>query len=178
MQDVFTGKNATLTLAASQTPEGDATSAVLAGYGLTSGTAIARLTAIEVYVDTALEEFHQIGQRYATSLHPGDIHIHGKVGQAYINGALLFLLLGKGGLNTNPLEQYVQPNFDIIMSLTNPAILNPAAEAKMTIKGVKFATWMNTIPEDGFVMQNLTFKAIKINVDDTGDGVFTPIAFK
>lgn len=176
MQDVFTGKNGTLTLSPSQTliPEGAAATDIHNAYKLPAAAApIARLTAIEVYVDTALEEFHQIGQRHAVSLHPGDIHIHGKVGQAYINGALLFLLLGGGASKNNPKEQYVQPVFDIAMSLTDPAIADTTTAATLTITGVKFATWMNTIPEDGFVMQNLTFKALKINVVDKGSGVDT-----
>ena len=180
MQDVFTGKNGTLTLTPSNAlvPEGVAATKIHTAYGLTPAAAvIARLTAIEVYVDTALEEFHQIGQRHAISLHPGDIHIHGKVGQAYVNGALLFLLLGAGAAKNNPAEQYVQPVFDINMTLTDPAIADTKTNATLTITGVKFATWMNTIPEDGFVMQNLTFKALKINVVDKGAGVDSSAIF-
>ena len=48
------------------------------------------------HVDTDLEGFHEVGRRHAVSLNPGNIHISGKVGRAYINGALLFLLQAAG----------------------------------------------------------------------------------
>jgi len=176
MQDVFTGKHGVLTLTPDKkTPEGTAASTVLAAYGDAATSTIARLSNIEVYVDTALEEFHQIGFRHAVSIHPGDIHIHGKVGRAYVNGAMLFLLQGKGATDQFKSEPYVQPAFDISLALNDPAV--PTSTAIVSITGVKFATWMHTIPEDGFIMENLTFKALAINVVDKADKV-TSVTFK
>jgi len=167
--NVFTGKNGTLTLIADTTPpgiEGAAAGAVLKAYnkGNTS-PAIARITNVEVYVQTGLEEFHEVGTRKAISLHPGDIHVHGKIGRAYVNGQLLFLLLGKGAAATKQAEPYVQPVFQLKLDLNDPA--NPG-QVELVVDGVKLQNWVTTIPEEGFVMENVTFKGLDIHVVDAG----------
>src|SRR6266571_8061022 len=113
MTNVFTGANGTLTLADESSPEGTDAKAVMDSYELRT---VGRVTEVQVRVQTQLEEFHEIGRRHATSLHPGDVHINGTVGRAYVNGALLFLLLGRGAGPTQVPEPYVQPTF--AMTLT------------------------------------------------------------
>ncbi len=61
-----------------------------------TATIVGRVTEVEVCVRTELEEFFEIGARDVATISPGNVHISGSVGRAYINGALLFLLLGRG----------------------------------------------------------------------------------
>lgn len=167
--NVYTGKNGTLTLIADTTPpgiEGKDAGAVLSAYNNKSTSpAIARVTNVEVYVQTKLEEFHEVGTRKAISLHPGDIFISGKIGRAYVNGQLLFLLLGKGASATKIAEPYVQPVFQLKLDLNDPA--NPG-QVELVVDGVKLENWVQSIPEEGFVMENVTFKALDIHVVDAG----------
>ena len=44
-----------------------------------------------------MKPFHELGQRYATELRPGNVNINGTIGRAHVNGALLKLMLGDGG---------------------------------------------------------------------------------
>jgi len=123
-------------------------------------------------VQTDLEEFHEIGRRHPTSLHPGNIHISGKITRAHINGALLFLLLGRGARPTAEAEPYVQPVFNMVVTLTDTAV--PGNAAGLELKGVKLQNWGYSLPEEDFVMENVTFKALTIRVADkdapTGGG--------
>jgi hypothetical protein len=161
MTNVLTGSNGTITLADEDTPEGKDAKAVLDTYELRT---VGRVTNVEISIQTDLEEFHEIGRRHPTSLHPGDIHISGKVGRAYINGALLFLLQGRGARPTAQAEPYVQPTFNMTVSLRDPAV--PGNTAALELKGVKFQSWVYSLPEEDFVMENVTFKALAIRVLD------------
>jgi hypothetical protein len=161
MTNVFTGANGTLTLASEDTPEGQDAQAVVSLYEVQT---VGRVTDVEVCVQTDLEEYHEIGRRHATSLHPGNIHISGKIGRAYINGALLFLLQGRGSRPTAEPEPYVQPTFNMTVSLRDPAV--PGNTAGLELKGVKFQNWSYSLPEDDFVMENVDFKALTIRVAD------------
>jgi hypothetical protein len=161
MTNVFTGTNGTLTLADEDTPEGRDAKAVLDLYELRT---VGRVSNVEVRVQTDLTEYHEIGRRHATSLHPGDIHISGQVGRAYINGALLFLLQGRGSAPTAVAEPYVQPTFNMTLALNDPAV--PGNTASLELKGVKFQNWTYALPEEEFVMENVTFRALTIRVLD------------
>jgi len=161
MTNVFTGSNGTLTLANEDTPEGQDAKTVVELYEIQT---VGRVTGITICVQTDLEEFHEIGRRHPTSLHPGDIHISGKISRAHINGALLFLLQGRGSLPTNVAEPYVQPVFNLVVTLTDPAV--PGNAAGLELKGVKLQDWAYSLPEEDFVMENVTFKALSIRVID------------
>lgn len=173
LTNVYTGANGTLTLAVEDTPEGQDAKAILDTYEIVT---VGRVTGVQICVQTDLEEFHEIGRRHATSLHPGNIHISGKVDQAYMNGSLLFLLLGKGAAPNSIAEPYVQPTFNMSVRLNDPAV--PGNTAAMELKGVKFQNWSYAMPEDDFVLQNVTFKALTISVVDqvAPDGGGDPIA--
>ncbi|HXF40079.1 MAG TPA: hypothetical protein VN687_10230 [Blastocatellia bacterium] len=175
MTNVFTGSNGTLSLAFEDTPEGQDAKAVIDLYQVQT---VGRVTGVEVAVQTDLEEFHEIGRRHPTSLHPGDIHISGKIDRAHINGALLFLLLGRGAAPNNIAEPYVQPVFNMVVSLNDPAV--PGNVAALELKGVKLQNWGYSMPEEDFVMENITFKALSISVRDSeapaGGGGGEPVA--
>lgn len=161
MTNVFTGSNGVLTLANEDTPEGQDAKAVIDLYQIQT---VGRVSGVEICVQTDLEEFHEIGRRHPTSLHPGNIHISGKITRAHINGALLFLLLGRGASPNNIAEPYVQPVFNMVVNLNDPAV--PGSSAGLELKGVKLQNWAYSLPEEDFVMENVTFKALSIRVVD------------
>jgi hypothetical protein len=161
LTEVFTGAHGTLTLASEDTPEGADAKAVVDTYTIQT---VGRLTDVDVRVDTALKGFYEVGRRHPVSLSPGDIVISGCVGRAYVNGALLFLLLGRGASPSALKEPYVQPSFGITVRLNDPA--RPANSLSLEIGGVKFENWHFTLPEDEFVVENLRFKALTVRVVD------------
>ena len=58
-------------------------------------TPIGRVTGVTVRVTNEVKPFHELGQRFATELRPGNINVYGTIERAYINGALLKLMLGE-----------------------------------------------------------------------------------
>jgi hypothetical protein len=159
--NVFRGSDATLTLASEETPEGQAAKEILDFYQLSP---VGRATAVEVYVQTELELFHEIGRRHPAALRPGNINVSGKIGRAYINGALLRLLLGQGALTERQAEPYPQPSFNLMLDLKDPA--QPAVSSTLTVHSVKFENWAYSLPEDDFVMEEVTFKGLYLTVED------------
>jgi hypothetical protein len=161
LTNVYTGSNGVLTLADEDTPEGRDAKAVVDTYQIQT---VGRVTGVEIFVQTDLEEYHEIGRRHPTSLHPGNIHISGKITRAYINGALLFLLQGRGSAPTAQAEPFPQPVFNMVVTLTDVAV--PGNAAGLELKGVKLQNWSYSLPEEDFVMENVTFKALTIRVTD------------
>jgi hypothetical protein len=164
LTDVYTGANGTLFLTGGDGPEGaDATAILnLASYTIAD---VGRVTGVELHVDTELEEFHEVGRRHAVALNPCNIHISGTVERAYINGALLYLLLGRGALPNTTNEPYVQPALTMNVSMQDPAV--PGKRLILDVYGVQFQNWSFALPEDDFVMEKLKFRALRINVRDT-----------
>jgi hypothetical protein len=159
--NVFRGSDATLTLSVESTPEGQAAKAAIDLYKLSP---VGRASDVEVQVTTDLETYHEIGSRHPTALRPGNIEISGKIGRAYINGALLQLLLGTGALPARKAEPYPQPSFNIMLDLKDPAV--PTTTSTITVHGAKFENWAYTLPEDSFVVEAVTFKGLFITVED------------
>jgi hypothetical protein len=178
LTEVFTGAHGTLTLASEDTPEGADAKAIIDTFAVQT---VGRLTDVEVRVNTTLKEFYEVGRRHPVSLSPGAIAISGKVGRAYVNGALLFLLMGRGASPSAIAEPYVQPTFTISLQLKDPA--RPGNSVSLEIGGVKFQNWHYTLPEDEFVAEDLCFKALTIRVIDRegaadgGDAPPTTVAF-
>lgn len=164
--NVFTGAHGTLTLAPLDNAEGRDAGSVVSAYEIQQG--VGRVVDIQVFVRTDLEEFHEIGRRYATSLHPGNIHVSGRVGRAYINGALLGLLLGRKSFLPSTTEPFVQPAFNMTIALRDPAVVG---QAQLVVSGVKFQDWSFRLPEDEFVMEEVTFKALAVEIIDIEDSV-------
>ena len=159
--NVFRGSDATLTLSIEAGPEGDSAKETIEFYKLSP---VGRASNVEVYVQTELESFHEIGKRHPSALRPGNINISGKIGRAYINGALLRLLLGKGALPTREAEPYPQPSFNLMLDMKDPAV--PGNSSTLTVHGVKLESWVHQLPEDDFVMESVTFKGLFITVED------------
>lgn len=163
LTDVYTGADGSLLFVAGSDPEGADATAIfdLEAFSITE---VGRVTGVELRVDTDLEEFHEIGLRHASSLHPGNIHISGAIDRAYINGALLYLLLGRGASPNNVAEPYVQPSFTMNLVLKNPAA--PGHRSVVDVVGVKLENWAMAVPEDDFVLEKVRFKALRIDVRD------------
>ncbi|MEM6797083.1 MAG: hypothetical protein AAF725_24125 [Acidobacteriota bacterium] len=175
--EVFTGASGALVLSGDtgpgdQTAEGDDATAILenSAYQILD---VGRVTGVKLAVHTDLEEFHEIGRRHAASLHPGNIHIRGEVEKAYVNGALLYLLLGRGASPNSVAEPYVQPRLSMNVVLDDPN--DPTRRSVLDVYGVKFKNWGFQLPEDDFVMEKACFKALRIHVrDEAGAEIQTP----
>ena len=170
--EVYTGANGTLVFTSDtgpgdQTAEGDDATAILdnPAYQIFD---VGRVTGVKLAVETDLEEFHEVGRRHAASLHPGNIHVRGEVERAFVNGALLYLLLGRGASPNNVAEPYVQPRLSMNVVLNDPN--DPTRRSVLDVYGVKFESWGFQLPEDDFVMENVRFKALRINVRDEENG--------
>jgi hypothetical protein len=161
MTNVFTGSNGTLTLADESTPAGIDAKAVMDAYELRT---VGRVTQVQVRVTTQVDQFYEIGRRHPVSLHPGAVAVAGAVGRAYVNGALLTLLLGRGAGATQVAEPYPLPAFSMSLALADPAV--PGNSASLELRGVVFDSWTYGVPEEDFVMENLTFRALSISVVD------------
>lgn len=163
--EVFTGSDATLTLAVEDTPEGAEAGEVIEFFNLSP---VGRATNVQVCVQTDIEVFHEIGKRHPRSLRAGNIFISGKIERAYINGALLRLLLGKGALVERTDEPFPPPSFNLMLDLKNPAV--PGTSSTLTVHKVKFENWAHVLPEADFVMESVTFKGLFITVEDKEAG--------
>jgi hypothetical protein len=134
---------------------------------------VGRVTEVEVCVRTDLEEFFEIGQRDITTIAPGNVRITGSIGRAYINGALLFLLMGRGATGNNITT--VQPKFVLNIELRNPHV--PDNALKVNVFGVKFESWAFSLPQESFVMEKVRFKAERMGLIDTEAGKDIAVAF-
>jgi hypothetical protein len=142
------------------TTEGDLADKQIQQYQVTT---VGRVSNVEVRVESSLKAFYEIGKRYPTELRPGRIEISGAASRAYINGALIKLLLGAGAETPTPAGTFPQPTFNIVIPLQNPAF---SSKSTITLFGVKFQNWNYSIPEDDFVLENVTFKALSLSVED------------
>jgi hypothetical protein len=162
--NVFRGSDAVLVLAVDDksTAEGGLADALISQYELS--TIVGRLQDVVVTVQNDVKPYHEIGKRFATELRSGSINIEGSAQRAHINGALLKLLLGDGAKSPPPTGTIPQPVFNIVISLSNPAL--PKNSDKVTLFGVKFDSWTFHLPEDDFVMESVAFKALRISSEE------------
>lgn len=164
--NVFRGSDATLVLAVddAETVEGSAADALINEYELSN--IVGRLQQVEVKVENDVRPYHEIGKRFATELRPGNLNVSGSARRAHINGALVRLLLGDGGASPPPTGSIAQPAFNMVINLVNPAL--PENSSKVTLFGVKFDAWEFHLPEDDFVLESVTFKALRASSEETG----------
>jgi hypothetical protein len=114
-----------------------------------------------------MKPFHELGQRYATELRPGNVNISGTIGRAHINGALLKLMLGEEGAGgSRPGGAFVSPSFNLSLRIENPGF--PGNSSTITVHGVKLDAWSYSMPEDDFVLEEVSFKALWISAEDAG----------
>jgi len=157
---VYRGSDGTISLATDAGPEGDKANAINEAYSLTP---IGRVTGVTVRVTNDVKPFHELGQRFATDLRPGNINIYGTIERAYINGALLKLMLGDAA-DSRPAGTFVGPAFNLSIRLENPAA--PNITSTVTVMGVKLEEWFYDLPEDDFAMEKANFRALWLKVED------------
>ncbi|HMC08937.1 MAG TPA: hypothetical protein VKL22_06440 [Actinomycetota bacterium] len=159
--NVFRGSDGSIVLAVDTGAEGDLAKGVIDSYALTP---IGRATGVEVRVDSDVQPFHELGQRYPTELRAGNVNVSGSIDRAFINGALLKLLLGDAA-KSRPAGAFVNPSFNISLRTENPA--RAGVSSSVTVHGVKIDEWSYSLPEDDFVMEQVRFRALWISVEDT-----------
>lgn len=158
--NVFRGSDGTISLAVEAGAEGDLAQGIADEYGLTP---VGRVTGVSVHVESDVEPFHELGQRFATELRPGNINVRGSIRRAHVNGALLKLMLGDGA-SSRPAGSFSSPSFNLSLLLENPSI--PGNSSTVTVMGVKLNSWSYDLPEDDFVMEQVGFKALWVKVED------------
>lgn len=163
--NVFRGSDATLVLAIDDksTAEGGLADGLISEYELSN--VVGRLQNVQVMVENELKPYHEIGKRFPTELRPGNINVSGFAERAHINGALIRLLLGEGAKSPPPADTIAQPAFNMVINLKNPAL--PGNTSKISLFGVKFETWNFRLPEDDFVMECVSFRALRISSEET-----------
>jgi hypothetical protein len=154
--NVFRGSDATLVLAVDDkaTEEGKLADGLISEYEFSN--VVGRLRNVQVNVQNEIRPYHEIGKRFPTELRPGNVDVSGFAERAHINGALLRLLLG---------DPIPQPTFNIVINLKNPAL--PSNSSKLVLFGVKFEKWSFSLPEDDFIMEGVTFRALRISSEET-----------
>ena len=153
--NVFTGADGAIMLV----NDGEGPEGVAAKKAIDAGdlTQVGRVTGVTVEISSAIRPFHEIGQRYATELRSGNVSVRGRFDRAYLNGALLSLLLGDAS-GQRPGRSWAQPSFNITLLSENAA--RPGTKSTLTLHGVKIEQWNMTMPEDDFVMEGATFQAL------------------
>ncbi len=161
--NVFTGADGSITLSTTPgTVEADGAQAIIDANDLVT---VGRVTGVAVEVKAEIRAFHEIGQRYATELRPGNVTVQGTIKRAYLNGALLRLLLGEAA-DGRPSRSWSQPSFNITMLAENAAA--PGVRSTITLHGVKLDQWSYTMPEDDFIVESASFQALYLTVGDEG----------
>ena len=163
--DVFRAIDAVLVLGVddSSSPEGAAADGLVSQYDLSN--AVGRLRGVTVRVASDVKPFYEIGRRYPTHLRPGVIQTTGTVERAHVNGALLRLLLGEGAVSRPGSANFAQPAFNIIATLTESS--HPDQMARLNIFGVKFSSWSYHIPTEDFIMESVTFQALRVSFEES-----------
>ncbi|MGD2089591.1 MAG: hypothetical protein PVH61_25675 [Candidatus Aminicenantes bacterium] len=160
---VFTGADGVMVLSRE---EGSAADEVLDEYEIEQ---VGRVKGIELYAHQDIRRFYSIGTNLPTEMRTGNIKIWGKIKRAYINGALLRLLLGKYALaGENPSSPIDAPAFDINIQLKTPDIPTDGPDhlSRITINHVILDNWSFAVPEDDFVLEEVTFQALRILAHD------------
>ncbi len=163
--DVLRAIDAVLVLGVedSSAPEGATADALVSQYDLSN--VVGRLTNVSIKVTSDVRPFYEIGRRYPTHLRPGILSVTGSAERAHINGALIRLLLGDGAVSPPSGPSFVQPSFNLISTLKDPA--HPTQSTKVTAFGVKFDSWTYSIPSDTFVMEGITFQAMRLSFEES-----------
>lgn len=159
--NVYSGADGTLTLSDADGMDGE----VFGKYFGETGQ-VGRVTNVNIAVQTKVKSFHEMGSHGAREIRAGNIEISGSVERAYINGALLRLMLGKYATDeeTPPLKI---PTFNIKLILDNMMPEGDAGNSVLTVYGVMFDSWQFSLPEDDFVLERMTFRARRLAVADT-----------
>jgi hypothetical protein len=160
--NVYRGSDGSLSVAVEAGAEGDLAGEVDQAYGLAP---VGRVSGVTLRVTNDVKPFHELGQRFATELRPGNLNVYGTIERAHVNGALLKLMLGSGATGSLPEGGvFVSPTFNLSLRMENAAF--PGNTSTVSVHGVKLDRWTLAMPEDDFVMEDVGFQARWIGVED------------
>src|SRR5262245_2421767 len=80
--------------------------------------AVGRVKDVKIYATTVIKPFHELGSRSAKELRAGNISIGGSIERAYINGALIKVMLSQYAENEET-AGFKIPVFNIKVILDN-----------------------------------------------------------
>ncbi|GGJ02406.1 hypothetical protein [Neoroseomonas lacus] len=163
--NVYRGSDGSLSVAVEAGAEGDLAGEVDQAYGLAP---VGRVSGVTLRVTNDVKPFHELGQRFATELRPGNLNVYGTIERAHVNGALLKLMLGQGPAQSRPQGSFPNPAFNLSIRLENPAL--PGNFSAVTVMGVKLSEWNLNLPEDDFVLENVGFRALWVKIEDGSAG--------
>lgn len=126
---------------------------------------VGRVTNVAVAVHMEVKPFHEIGARIPKELRAGNISVTGTVQRAFVNGAMLRMLLGNYADNTEA-NAFAMPLFNMILSMNNLRGEEGQGSSKLTVFNVLFDSWQFNVPEDDFVLERLSFQARRVTVQD------------
>src|SRR5262245_20820687 len=86
----FYGTDGTLTLANQTAMEVDEMTSYFG-----EGNVVGRVVDVKLSIATEIQAFHELGSRLPRELRAGKIEIAGSIDRAYVNGAMLRLMLGQ-----------------------------------------------------------------------------------
>ena len=102
-----------------------------------------------------MQPFHELGQRYATELRPGNVNVSGTIGRAHINGALLKLMLGERR-RRQPARRARSSARRSTSACGWRTPASPGNSSTVTVHGVKLDGWSYAMPEDDFVLEQVS----------------------
>jgi hypothetical protein len=133
---------------------------------LGQGSTVGRVVNVTISVSTEVKPFHEMGSRLPKELRAGNIEISGTVERAFVNGALLRLMLGQYALEDEA-AGFVIPTLDMVLTLDNQMPAGDDGNSVLTVYGVMFEGWDLNLPADDFVLEGLSYKAKRIGLVDT-----------
>lgn len=126
---------------------------------------VGRVVNVSIAVTTEVKAFYELGSRSAKELRAGNITISGTVERAYLNGALLKLMLGQYAESEEAVGFRI-PSFNMKLILDNLMPPGDEGNSVLTVYGVIFDTWQTALPEDDFMLEKLSFKARRLAIAD------------
>lgn len=162
--NVYSGTDGTLTLSNPVGVEEDA----WGGY-FGEVAEVGRVTNVSISVNTVIRAFHELGTHLPRELRAGSVSIEGTVERAYINGAMLTLMLGKAASEEETGLLKI-PSFDMKIALDNLTPEGDNGNSLLTVYGVMFNRWQFNLRDDDFVLEHLGFKARRVAVLDIDAG--------
>jgi hypothetical protein len=126
---------------------------------------VGRVMGVSVMVTTEIKAHYEIGSRAPKELRSGNIAIAGTVERAYINGAMLKLMLGQYA-DSEEAAGFLIPTFNMKLILDNLMPPGDPGNSIINLFGVMFDSWQVHLPEDDFMLEKLSFKARRIAITD------------
>jgi hypothetical protein len=126
---------------------------------------VGHVMGVSVNVSTEIKAAYEIGKRAPTELRTGHITIAGSVDRAYINGAMLKLMLGKYA-ESEEAAGFQIPSFNMKLILDNLIPPGDAGNSIVNLYGVVFDSWQINLPEDDFMLEKASFQARRIAITD------------